>query len=98
MTPDRIERAVTIAAPIERVWQLITRPEHIGTWFGDAGAELDLRPGGALTVRWDGGHVVHGVVEAVEPPTRFAYRWLLTDTPQPPTPGNSTLVEFTLRA
>ena len=29
---DTIEREITIAAPIERVWDLITQPEHVGTW------------------------------------------------------------------
>ena len=31
---DRIEREITIAAPIERVWAVITEPEHVGKWFG----------------------------------------------------------------
>ena len=31
---------------------LIASAEHLGRWFGDAGAELDLRPGGALSLRW----------------------------------------------
>ena len=48
MTADQIERETTIAAPVERVWSLITEAEHLGKWFGDAGAEIDLRPGGAL--------------------------------------------------
>jgi uncharacterized protein YndB with AHSA1/START domain len=96
MSTDRIERATLIDAPIDRVWRLITEAEHLGTWFGDAGAQIDLRPGGRLELRWDGGHVVSGVVEVVEPPHRFAYRWLL-DADGPPTPANSTLVEFTLQ-
>ena len=49
MIPEQIEREVVIAAPIERVWAVVTQPEHVGTWFGDAGAEIDLRPGGAIT-------------------------------------------------
>lgn len=97
---DRIEREVLIAAPVERVWELITRAEHLGTWFGDAGAEVDLRPGGALTVTWQGNDSLHGQIEAVEPPRRFAWRWLHVegDRPAEPTPANSTLVEFTLTA
>ena len=46
MTQDSIEREVTIEAPVERVWSVITEAEHVGRWFGDAGAEVDLRPGG----------------------------------------------------
>jgi uncharacterized protein YndB with AHSA1/START domain len=100
MPSDRIERETLINAPVERVWRLITEAEHIGTWFSDAGAEIDLRPGGQLVLRWEEHGIVRGVVEAVEPPHRFAYRWLLSDdeeTPAP-TPANSTLVEFTLTA
>jgi uncharacterized protein YndB with AHSA1/START domain len=94
---DRIERDVLIAAPVERVWQLITRAEHLGRWLGDAGAEIDLRPGGALTLRWGDDDVAHGRIVTVEPPHRFAYRWLLTEDAEP-TPANSTLTEFTVAA
>src|SRR5215218_6075192 len=96
---DRIERHVQIAAPVERVWELITSAEHVGRWFADAGAEIDLRPGGALTLSWREHGTFHGRVEAVEPPRRFAYRWLSKIGSQAePTPGNSTLTEFTLAA
>ena len=49
---DRIEREVVIAAPPERVWEIITQAEHVGTWFGDS-AEIDLRPGGTMVLRWE---------------------------------------------
>ena len=96
---DRIERDVLIGAPVERVWELITRAEHLGTWFANAGAEIDLRPGGAMSLTWQRQGTVHGRVETVEPPHRFAYRWVHTrDTRQEPIPANSTLTEFTLAA
>jgi uncharacterized protein YndB with AHSA1/START domain len=96
---DRIERDVVIAAPLERVWELITTAQHLGRWFADAGAEIDLRPGGAMSLTWQGQGTVHGRVERVEPPHRFAYRWVHTrDTPQEVSPANSTLTEFTLAA
>ena len=34
-----------IEAPIDVVWEVISRPEQIVHWFSDK-AELDLRPGG----------------------------------------------------
>src|SRR5215213_6387976 len=96
---DRIERDVLIAAPVERVWELITSAEHVGRWFGDAGAEIDLRPGGALSLSWREHGTFYGRVEAVEPPHRFAYRWLSAiGSRAEPTAGNSTLTEFTLAA
>jgi uncharacterized protein YndB with AHSA1/START domain len=96
---DRIEREVVIAAPVERVWELITSGEHVGRWFADAGARIDLRPGGAMSLTWREHGTVHGRVETVDPPRRFAFRWVLTtDEEAEPTPANSTLCEFTLRS
>ncbi|MEO6470237.1 MAG: SRPBCC domain-containing protein [Aeromicrobium sp.] len=97
MNTDIIDREVLIEAPVERVWSLITEAEHLGTWFGEAGADIDLRPGGALEVRWDG-HQINGTVEAVEPTSRFAFRWRQMEVPAGVTlaEGNSTLVEFLL--
>ena len=96
---NRIERHVVITAPLERVWELITSAEHVGRWFGDAGAEIDLRPGGALSLSWRDHGTFYGRVEAVEPPHRFAYRWLSAiESRAEPTAGNSTLTEFTLAA
>lgn len=96
---DRIESSVLIAAPLERVWELVTSSEHVGRWFGDAGAQIDLRPGGALSFSWREHGTVHGHVETVEPPRRFAYRWhYAREVTDEATPANSTLVEFTLAA
>jgi uncharacterized protein YndB with AHSA1/START domain len=99
MVPDRIERETVINAPVERVWELITEAEHLGRWFGDAGAEIDLRPGGAMVVRWAEHGATRGRVVAVEPHTRFSYRWAPFKDPagEEPDEGNSTLVEFTLQ-
>jgi len=99
MVPDQIERDIVIEAPVERVWTLITEAEHLGRWFGDAGAEIDLRPGGAIVLRWSDADTTHGRVVAVEPHTRFSYRWAPFKAPgrDEPVEGNSTLVEFTLQ-
>ena len=98
MVPDQIERETVINAPAERVWELITEAEHLGRWFGDAGAEIDLRPGGAIVLRWADSAASRGRVVAVEPRTRFSYRWAPFADPggEEPVEGNSTLVEFTL--
>jgi uncharacterized protein YndB with AHSA1/START domain len=99
VVPDQIERETVIAAPAERVWALITEAEHLGRWFGDAGAEIDLRPGGAMVLRWADQGASRARVVAVEPHTRFSYRWAPFEDPggEEPEEGNSTLVEFTLR-
>ncbi len=99
MLSDQIERETVIGAPVERVWALITEAEHLGRWFGDAGAEIDLRPGGAIVLRWSEHGANRGEVVAVEPPNRFAYRWAPFKDPagEQPVEGNSTLVEFSLQ-
>jgi uncharacterized protein YndB with AHSA1/START domain len=95
MLEDRIEREIEVAAPAARVWAALTEREHLAAWFGDAGAEVDLRPGGAITFSWQKHGKARAVIERVEPPTYFSYRWALQPDTEP-RPGNSTLVEFTL--
>ena len=97
MTTDLIERETLIDAPVERVWSVLTEAEHLSGWFAQQGAEIDLRPGGALVMRWEDMPTTHARVEAVEPPHRFAYRWAAHFAEgAEPTDDNSTLVEFTL--
>ena len=97
MTSDRIERDTLIAAPPERVWSVITEAEHLAGWFAPAGAEIDLRPGGELLLRWETMPASRGRVEVVEPPSRFAFRWTAHHAAgEEPGEGNSTRVEFTL--
>ncbi len=95
MVPEQIERDIFVAAPVERVWAALTESEHVGTWFGDAGAEVDLRPGGALVIRWKEYGSYHARVERVEPRRLFSYRGARS-ADEEPRAGNSTLVEFTL--
>jgi len=92
---DTIEREVHINAPVERVWALVTQAEHLGTWFADAGAEIDLRPGGVLKLTWQEQGTAEGRVERVDEPTAFAFRWRSSG---PFDEADSTLVEFTLSA
>jgi uncharacterized protein YndB with AHSA1/START domain len=91
----QIERETMIAAPVERVWSLLTEAEHVGDWFCDAGAEIDLRPGGAMVLRWTEHGTTHARVVDVEPHRRFSYRWA-AEAESEQIEGNSTLVEFTL--
>jgi uncharacterized protein YndB with AHSA1/START domain len=95
MVPEQIEREVVIAALIERVWAVVTQPEHVGTWFGDAGAEIDLRPGGTILIHWKDYGTGYGIVERVEPPHVFAWRGALIGHTEVRA-DNSTVVEFTL--
>ena len=93
MAEFQIEREVVIDAPVEVVWRTITEPDQIKQWFADR-VELDLKPGGhGLLVFGDQDDPL--VIEAVEPPTRFSFRWN-HPAGEKPAAGNSMLVEFTL--
>jgi len=94
MIPDQIEREIVINAPVDRVWAALTEAQHIGAWFGQS-AEVDLRPGGALTVTWEEYGTARTTIERVEPKRFFSWRW----TPggiKDSTPDRTTLVEFSL--
>jgi uncharacterized protein YndB with AHSA1/START domain len=92
-----IERAIVIDAPVAVVWRTITEPDQIARWFADR-VELDLRPGGNGALFFDKNNLTAPlVVERVEPPTLFSFRWCHPDGQQP-LHGNSTLVAFELVA
>ena len=97
---DSIVRETVVAAPVQRVWEVLTQAEYVGRWFGADKAEIDLRPGGSFVMTW----AEHGVglarVERVEEPTPsspglFSFRWAVEPGLEPK-PGEETLVEFTL--
>ena len=91
MDPDRIERTMTLDVPRDEVWAALTEPDRISKWFGQK-TELDLRPGGRGSFGWES-TTVNVVVEEVDPPRKFSYRW---EPGMVPVPGTTTLVEFTL--
>lgn len=92
---DRIERELHVRAPVERVWQVITEPEYVARWFGTK-AEIDLRPGGAAVFGWDEYGDGAALVERVEPPHVFAFRWMREHGVPFDPAGGWTRVEFTL--
>ena len=96
MVPERIEREIVIDAPLNLVWAIVTEPEHVGSWFSDS-AEIDLRPGGEAVLTWDTQGSARAWVERVDPPHTFSFRWA-RPVGSEPRKGNSTLVEFSLRA
>jgi uncharacterized protein YndB with AHSA1/START domain len=88
-----IDRDVVIEAPVEAVWRIITEPDQMSRWFADR-VDLVVEPGahGYMQFGDQGGPVV---VETVDPPLRFSFRWNHPRGEEPVT-GNSMLVEFTL--
>lgn len=88
---DRIEKEITINAPISTVWKVVTDP---GKWFGDK-AEIDLRVGGKGMVSWEKyGDCTLEVIK-LEEPSCFSFAWISPDE-EARSVGQQTLVEFNL--
>jgi len=92
---DIIERSIEIPVTIDVVWAALTSEEGVKAWFGDE-ATIDLRPGGEARFGWsEYGASTHAIVEVVDRPNRFAYRWAAIGVDRADE-GPSTLVEFRL--
>lgn len=90
-----VERRVFIAASPARVYELLTDAELLVQWMAPQ-AELDPRPGGALTWTHVNGDSVVGAYVELVPARRivFSYGWDREDVCIPP---GSTTVEIDLR-
>jgi uncharacterized protein YndB with AHSA1/START domain len=112
MNSDRIEKEVTLKAPLERVWRAISDAEEFGRWFGVrfdgpfvAGASVTgvITP---TTVDADvakaqephAGKADTWQIVAIEPPRRLAFRWhpYGVEDGADVAEEPTTLVEFTL--
>jgi uncharacterized protein YndB with AHSA1/START domain len=99
VVPNSVQREILIDAPVEVVWSVVTEPEHIGRWLSDS-AEIDLRPGGDVLLKWDQLGTASGKVERLERPRVFSFSWVTPEPDRDPSAreGCFTLVEFLLRA
>ncbi|MCF8480822.1 MAG: SRPBCC domain-containing protein [Rhodospirillum sp.] len=101
--PDRLSLTLTLPAPPDRVWEILTGPEHIRSWWGDH-VTLDARVGGKLREDWDDGTgipmVTEGEVLTCQPPNQLVMTWkdrgwpLITRvsiTLEEPAPGRTRL-------
>jgi uncharacterized protein YndB with AHSA1/START domain len=91
--PDRIQRVMELPHPPAKVWAAVTTAEGLGTWFGHQ-ATIDLRPGGAASMRWDSGDTKEMTVERVEEPSVFGFSWQIDGLPADD--PRRTYVEFNL--
>lgn len=75
-----LERSIWIDAPIERVWQAVTDPVQIESWFspGTSWQMSALEVGGKLYIpdAKTGAETHTQMIEVVEPPHRFVIRTL----------------------
>lgn len=91
---DRIEQEITINAPLDRVWQLVSEP---GWWVPSTiTGPADHTPGHQVvreSEKW--GRFPVEVVR-VDPKSYAAFRWASQSPGAELSPGNATLVEFHL--
>jgi uncharacterized protein YndB with AHSA1/START domain len=92
--PDRIERTIELAHPVEQVWAAISTAEGLAAWFGDR-AGIDLRPGGRAWLEWSE-HDAHAElrIQRVEAPHLLAWTWRIAGLPEDD--PRRAHVEFTL--
>ncbi len=72
---DEIRRRITLHAPIDEVWDAVATADGLRAWLGCSEVHVEAQVGCPVAVRWPDGAVSRGLVEAVEPPQRFAFRW-----------------------
>lgn len=92
---DTIQQSITINAPIERVWSLVSRA---GWWAGPADFSRPVLQEGETADCKTAEYSDFPVrVEKLDPMTFVAFRWASAFPGESLTDGNSTLVEFSLR-
>lgn len=69
-----IRKEIVLPSPREEVWEALTDPERLEDWFANE-VDLDLRPGGGASFRWDNGEERHATVTEVEPERRLSFEW-----------------------
>lgn len=91
-----IETRVEFDAAPERVWRALTDGNELAQWFPDAAA-FDMSPGVDGAFVWEKHGSYAARVEAFEPPTYLAWRWVRDPNTDIDT-AVTTLVEFRLHA
>ena len=72
----RVEKRVVFPVGRREVWAALTRPDELSSWFGIDVVSLELRPAGRIVFRGADGASRRALVEIVDEPARFAFRWL----------------------
>jgi len=94
---EDIAASIEIAAPVERVWAVLTGEGLVEQWLGcqrfkaEVGHVFYMQPDAAKRAAEDISGATHCQIEAMEPPRRFVFTWYMPGTPK-------TLVELSLTA
>lgn len=97
-----VENSIDIHAPIERVWDTLTKPEETKKYMFGCETVSDWKPGSSLLWR---GHYqgqdmvfVKGHIIAIEPPTLLTYTVIDPNSDMPDIPDNYLNVNYMLTA
>ncbi len=74
MEQPTVERDVWIAAPPEKVWDILTDPRHMEQWWGDKWQFSSRAAGGTVTFG-DPADASHAAITVFDAPTRFVLQW-----------------------
>jgi len=75
-----ISRNVELDISVDQLWQLVSDPDGLTEWLGEA-VDIDVQPGGAGTITDDGVlKFVH--VDRVDAGRRLSFSWWEPDQPQ----------------
>ncbi len=98
---DVITRVATYPKPIERVWAALTEPQNLSRWMSATVSPYTLTPGEVMTMTWEN-ETNRVVIETVDPPHTFAWRWIpgMLEDPTLPLEEQAplTTVTFTLES
>ena len=96
---DRIEKTITLRAPLAKVWRALTDSGQFGQWFGTELKDPFLpgaRVRGPVTSRGYEHLTMDITIDRVEPERLFSWRWHPGGDPNPDPSEPMTLVVFEL--
>ncbi len=100
MAKKIVENSITINAPIDRVWDTLTKPEETKKYMFGCETVSDWKPGSPLLWRanYQGQEMVFvkGNIIAIEPPTLLTYTVIDPNADMPDIPDNYLNVYYTL--
>jgi uncharacterized protein YndB with AHSA1/START domain len=89
MTPlDDISQSIDIAAPVERVWRVLTSEGLVEEWLGClgyravVGTVFYMQPDAARRAAGDATGATHCELLALEPPVLMTFSWFMPGTPK----------------
>jgi uncharacterized protein YndB with AHSA1/START domain len=97
-----VENRISIHAPIEIVWDMLTNPEHTKKYMFGCETVSEWKPGSPLL--WRANHegketvFVKGHVVAIQPPTLLTYTVIDPNADMPDIPDNYLNVTYELSA